>query len=190
MPAVPTVEIGSVLAGGRAFAFATGWPLRIVVATLWRPTFTSRALALAPNCGPGHILEAPPFTLFGAERPNEPGKCDGVLIVMGTDLPNDDRADLLVLARMLGRSKVSRLANFLHRLQEEDPAARRELCEELAVNHYNLTRVAGNIGTSRPTLYRYIKNLGIHIHRVPAALRNDDFGLDEDELREGKRGRR
>jgi hypothetical protein len=190
MPSVPTVEIGSVLAGGRAFAFATGSPLRLAVATLWRPALTARALALAPKCGAGHILEAPPFTLFGAERADEPGKCDGVLIVVGTGLASDDRADLLALARILGRSKVSRLVNFLHRLQGDDPEARRELCEELALHHYNLTRVASNIGTSRPTLYRYIKNLGIPIHRVPAALRDDDFGLEEVEIREEKRGRR
>lgn len=179
MPPPGSIEIGSVLAGGKPFAFVTGEPLRIVVASsLWRSALTDKALALAPTCGAGRVVVAPPFTLFGAAAAGTKGQADGVLVVAATGLGREDRHDLLVLARMFARSKVSRLANLLRRLQEADPHARSDLFEELVFNKYNLTRVAGNIGTTRPTLYRYIRQLDIPIRRVPAALRDDDEGGD------------
>ncbi len=175
MAAAGSVEIGSVLAGGKPFAFVTGEPLRIVVASsLWRSALTDKALALAATCGAGRVVVAPPFTLFGAASAGTQGHADGVLVVAATGLGREDRHDLLVLARMIARSKVSRLANLLRRLQEADPRARSDLFEELIFNKYNLTRVAVNIGTTRPTLYRYIKQLDIPIRRVPTALRDDD----------------
>ncbi len=174
MPPAGSLEIGSVLAGGRPFAFITGDPARVVIASHWRTALTEKALPLVSQCAPGRVVCVPPFTLFGAASSGVNGSVHGVLVVAATGLDSEDRDDLLVLARMLARGRVSRIASLLRRLQESDPRARNDLFEELVVNKYNLTRVASNLGTTRPTLYRYIKQLEIPIRRVPTALRDDD----------------
>lgn len=118
------------------------------------------------------------MTGFATEASDEAGDAIGVLVVGAVELNAVQRRDLLALTGMMGRMNVSLLANLVKRLQEGDPAARRDLLRVLREHNFNVARSARSVGTTRATLYNYMRKLEIPIQRIPAGARAGDNECD------------
>jgi hypothetical protein len=174
MEIVGGVELGHVLGGGRPFAFIGGRPPRVLIAALWSAALTERALFAALDVRKtGQVIEHAPFTVFATSARDPLGGPAGVLVVAGLGLDKRERNDLRALTRIFERGNVSRLATLLERLKAEDPSARGEVTEMLALTNYNVSESARNLGVCRATMYKYVNRFGIRIRRVPAAMRAD-----------------